>query len=346
MIYLGKNIQSAQDHLEAVDVEKVYKAILNSKGEVATAIARLRSLLMIDPNVSKKIKISLPYLVCANFHPKFRKKENFLFTEYFFLDLDHFQGFDRDIEQVFQKLKEDPRVVLLFRSPSGDGLKVLFRLKERINDSAYYSLFYKSFAMKFAIQYELNGIVDLKTSDVSRCCFVSYDSEAFWNPIPEWIDADEYLPKNSDTELFNIKNEIKQTEKQIKSELAEKNIQTAKVSQELPNDILNQIKIKVGVRVKKEVKKTFIQPKELDELIPELMEELKEIDIELRNMIPISYGRQIRVGVAQHWAELNVFYGKKGVNIIKTTKSGSNSDLADLVQTYLRDKFQNKIIED
>jgi hypothetical protein len=30
------------------------------------------------------------------------------------------------------------------------------------------------------------------------------------------------------------------------------------------------------------------------------------------------------------WAEINVFYGKKGWSVVKTTKSGSHPDLAEL----------------
>lgn len=344
MLQIGKNITLANEIMQAVKIESIFRATLNDKGEIATLIRRLHSVRMLDKNTYRKLKVQLPYLVCAKFHPKSRKKENFLYTDSFFLDLDHLQAYDLNMQQVKAKIKKDPRVVFLFTSPGGDGLKVLFKLKERITDTSYYSVFYKTFAMKFAVQYELSGVVDLKTNDVSRCCFVSFDSEAYLNLDAERVDAKEYMMEQSDSVSFEIQLEIKQTEKEIKQSHKEKGIAGTKEPKALTEDVLMQIKKKVGVRVKEKKEKHYIQPNELETIVPKVIQELAEIDVKLVKMKPISYGRQIRVAAGIYWAEVNIFYGAKGVNVVQTTKSGSNRELCESVVLFLKDKFQNRIV--
>lgn len=341
MLYLGKNITSPKEILQEVKVEAVYRATINEKGEVATKINRLQAVRMLDAKAYRKLKIQLPFLVCGKFHPRIRRKENFLSIEYFFLDLDHLQAYDKDIDRLREIMKMDPRLVFMFSSPSGDGLKLLFKLKERITDTGYYSLFYKAFAMNFATQYELNGVVDMATHDVSRCCFVSCDPKAYYNASAEAIDAEVFIPKESDKALFELKKEIKVAEKEVKIEHKEMEI-AAPVEEKLNDDILTEIKKMVGVRVKKKVEKNYVQPKELDIIIPEILEDLSSINVSLVEMKPISYGRQIRVAAGEYWAEINVFYGGRGVVVVKTTKSGSNPELAEAVHIFLSNKFQNK----
>lgn len=346
MLNLGKNLTSSQDILQNVKIDSVYKATINESGEVATLIRRLQSIRMIDENQYRKMKTRLPYLVCAQFHPNIRRKENFLYTEYFILDLDHLLAYQIDIDTIRNKLKEDNRVLFMYTSPSGDGLKVFFKLKERISDSSYYSIFYKAFANKFAAQYGLMGIVDLKTHDVSRCCFVSFDKKAYLNLGAEPVDAATYMFTDDIERKKEQQLELKDIEKEIKEEHKELGIKPDTKDIPLSDEILNQIRQKVGVRTKRKVqKKNYVQPAELDKIIPELTRELKDIDVSLVEAKAISYGRQIRVKAGQYWAEINVFYGKNGVNIVKTTKTGSHLELCNLVSEFLINKFQNKIFD-
>lgn len=345
MLNIGKNLVSPNDILQSVKIESVHKATINANGEVATLIRRLQSIRMIDENQYRKMKTKLPYLVCARFHPNIRRKENFLYTDSFILDLDHLQAYDIDIQSLSEKLKKDERVVFMFTSPSGDGLKILFKLNERISDIEYYKIFYRTFAIKFSEQYGLSGIVDLRTHDVSRCCFVSYDPNAYLNLNAEKIDIQSYVLSQDGQDKAKQENIIKEAEKDIVKEHKELGIATGKKESTLSDEILNQIKRKVGVRVKKKkIEKEYIQPKELDMILPEIMQELAAIDVEVEKSNPISYGRQLRIKAQHLWAEINIFYGKGGVNIVKTTKTGSNKELCETVSAYLRDKFQNKII--
>ena len=71
---------------------------------------------------------------------------------------------------------------MAFCSPGADGLKLLFRLEEKCEDEALFSAFYKQFALTFSQKYQLEGVIDTQTSDVTRACFMSYDPEAWYRP--------------------------------------------------------------------------------------------------------------------------------------------------------------------
>ncbi len=141
MLLIGKHITAPSDPLQPVSVQSVFKAICNARGEVATLQNRLQAIRIIDAGQYRKMKTALPYIVCASFQPNVRKKENFVFTERFVVDIDHLSEYEIDMKSLRQRLRDDPRVELLFSSPGGDGLKVLFVLSERIADSGYYALF-------------------------------------------------------------------------------------------------------------------------------------------------------------------------------------------------------------
>ena len=81
----------------------------------------------------------------------------------------------RDIfDEVRERLKADVHVAAGFRSPSGNGLKLLFRIAEsktahKRSWIAAESYFLKNYGLK----------IDRATSDIARLCFLSYDPEAW-----------------------------------------------------------------------------------------------------------------------------------------------------------------------
>jgi len=300
--------------------------------------SRLQAIRILDIQKYRRLKTGLPYLVCAQFHPRVRKKENFIYTERFIIDIDHLSEFDIDMASLKHKLMKDPRVELLFTSPGGDGLKVFFRFTERVNDTGYYAMFYKSFCMRFSEQYGLNGAVDSKTNDVSRCCFVSYDPEAFFNPDPEKIDAATYLPAEGANDLDFFTKSIDQQEKENYAIRKETGITPGDVAP-LTDDILAAIKARVGMRVAKKPEKSYEQPEELNQLMAEIMEQVSQVGASVISSTPISYGRKVRIGAGNYWAEINLFFGQRGVSIVGTTKTGSNKELCNSIVQLLKNHF-------
>ncbi|MDZ4709985.1 MAG: CRISPR-associated primase-polymerase type B [Saprospiraceae bacterium] len=292
----------------------------------------------INPNQYRKMKTALPYLLCGHFHPKIRRKENFVFTERFLIDIDHLSEYELNIQQTRDLLKQDERVELLFASPGGDGLKVLFRLKDRITDSGYYGMFYKSFCIKLAALYRLGAAVDIKTNDVSRCCFVSFDTEAYYNPSPQLIDSGQYVIPDDFQHLDILKGEIKEAEKAQREQKQTTYIGVSD-GQELSTEVLNAIKIKVGQRLVPPKEKHYEQPERLAEIIAAIDGLFSDVGARLISNDPIHYGRQIKAQAGHLWTEINVFYGKKGVSIIPTTKTGSNKELSKLLTDLLKSQL-------
>lgn len=105
----------------------------------------------------------------------------------------------------YAKQKADNRVVLCFVSPGEDGLKVLFRLKERCYDAGLYSLFYKIFVHDFAQQYNFQQVIDAKTCDVTRACFISVDADAYFNADATPIDLKAYADVDNPTSAVRPK---------------------------------------------------------------------------------------------------------------------------------------------
>lgn len=103
------------------------------------------------------------------------------------LDFDHLG--DR-LEPLFLDLKAEPFVWFLFRSPSGDGLKVVCR----IDDSHAHALNFRGLAQWMS---DVHGVeVDESGKDVSRLCFLCHDDQAYhnFNALPFELDTDADAP--------------------------------------------------------------------------------------------------------------------------------------------------------
>lgn len=339
MLLTGKHITIPGDILQEVTVETVYKAIIDPAGEIAALQQRLRQIKMIDIQHYRKMKTALPYFVCARFHPKVRRKENFLDTERILIDIDHISEFEIDINHLKNELIQDPRIELLFTSPGGDGLKAILVLQEKITDSGYYTLFYKSFCQHFTARYQLGGAVDTKTNDVSRCCFMSFDQHAFYNPHPQKINTREYLDHLGFEDLDRVNREVKAAEREIAETMKASGILVDQSTQPLSDDVLRLIKEKVGMKVKAPREKFYEQPEELDAIMHEVETVLESVQVCIEKARPISYGRQLRLKAGVCWAEVNIFYGQKGVSIVGSTKNGCHKELRDNVVALLKNHF-------
>ena len=99
-------------------------------------------------------------------------------------------------------------MVLCFLSPSEDGLKVLFRLKERCYDTGIYTLFYKAFVTSFSSQYQLEQVLDGRTCDVCRACFISADAYAFYQTDAIPIALEAFVNTIDTTSFFALKRKL------------------------------------------------------------------------------------------------------------------------------------------
>ena len=334
MLQFGLHITQPNDSLQKISVERIYQAIRHPKPQLAQQISRLRLVRTMDDRQYSRLKKQLPYFVCGNFHPPIRRKEHFSAIKYFMVDLDHFEEAGKNRLEVMQKLQEDPRVVMLFTSPGGDGLKLMFELQEKCFDSGLYSLFYKSFIQSLAAQHQLEKVIDTATHDVTRACFLSVDERAYLNPIVEPVALEAFFNPTDPDAQHRVEKEHKSLEEKAPD-------QDKKEERPLSDEVLLEIKKKLNPNFRPKKKRNIYVPPELEDIMPEVEKKLSEVNMSLAGSESINYGKKLKVAAGQHWAEVNVFFGKRGFSVVKTTKSGSNPELADMAHQILYELLIN-----
>lgn len=236
MIMFGSNIQSAEDPLIKMQESEFYRQIVQPEAYVDAKIRQLRIAYQIAPKQYNDQKRTLPYAVCGIFNPPYRKAENFGYIECFVLDIDHLSEKGLSVDTVKTRIRGDERILLSFVSPSEDGVKIMFRLRERCYDSGLFSVFYKEFLRRFSEQYQLEQVADKRTSDVTRACFLSYDSEACYNNDCEPVDIGLYVQSSDPLSMFDLVAKQKKEEKEMPSE------DTAPQSSDPDKEIMDRIK--------------------------------------------------------------------------------------------------------
>ena len=206
MLYFGLNITQPDDELRKIPVERVFQGIARPKDNLRQQVERLRMVRTMDAKQYARLKKQLPYFVCGSFHPPYRRRENFAAIQYFVIDLDHFEQAQLSRREVAERLCQDSRLLLLFTSPGGDGLKLLFKLTAPCFDPGLYALFYKAFLQALALQYQLEKVIDTRTHDTTRACFFSVDPHAYFNPQAESVALEQFfdasLPDAQREEVF------------------------------------------------------------------------------------------------------------------------------------------------
>lgn len=284
----------------------------------------------------------LPYFVCATFNPAARRTENFAFTRYFVIDLDNLEDSQKDLLSLRSAIEADPRTLLTFVSPSEDGLKILFRLKERCYDAGLYKVFYREFALRFAKQYHLEQVVDSRTCDVCRACFISIDPMAYYNPDAEGVDINEYINLSDPSSLFDQKYAQDKLETERKKQ--EKATEPAAGSTEPADDELSRIKEVLNIRRQQREAVPRLQiyvPERLEQIMDGLRTFVEDQGISIYDVQSIQYGKKIRAKLGNRLAEVNLFYGKRGFRVVQTVKGilsvELNNVLAEIIQIYLDD---------
>ncbi len=341
MLLVGRNIQASADPLQKIEVEYLHQSLQNPHPAVEARMRQLRIVRETDPKTYARLKKSLPYFLCGIFNPMVRKTENFAYIEYFIVDIDNISEKQLDINSVRNWIETDPHVVMSFVSPSGDGLKVMFRLKERCYDASIYKMFYKEYVRRFSQQFNLEQVVDSCTCDVCRACFISIDPNAYFNPNAEVVDLHEYLPTEDPCSMFSLKSTQEKEEKAMEKQKA---AEVTVVPAEPAEDALESIKETLKMKKEKQLKIPRLPiyvPERLEEIMSQLKNFIESQGIHVYDILSIQYGKKIRCKLGAKLAEINLFYGKRGFSIVQTPKAcvsaEFNETLAGLVQLYIDD---------
>ena len=341
MLSAGINIQMAGDPLKPLSVEHLYNSLTHPTSAIEARINQLRIVRQTDQKLYARAKRLLPYFVCGVFNPQVRKTENFAYTNYFIIDLDNFSEKAIDLTSVREKIEKDSRVVLSFLSPSEDGLKVMFRFKERCYDAGLYSVFYKEFVRRFSQQYQLEQVADGRTSDVARACFISIDRNAYYNPEAEPVDMEEFLNVGDSTFMTDLMHEQAKEEKaqaasvSPSSEEEPRQPEPDDVAMDKIRDLLNEHK-----KAKDPVPRLPIYvPARLEAMMEGIRAFVEKQGVSVYELVSIQYGKKIKCKLGERLAEINLFYGKRGFRVVQSPKAIVSADLnavvAELIQLYV-----------
>ncbi len=332
-LQFGESITSVvPKELKLIDLEFLANAIITPLPGLDIQTDRLRRVGGLDPKAYQKLKKELPYITCGIFNPPYRKTENFTHIECLMIDFDHLSEKETTPEQLKKKLRSDDRVALMFTSPGGDGLKVLVVLKEPFKDAGKYTLFYKLFIVAFARDAGLTQVVDMRTSDAARATFLCHDAEAYYNPLYQPVDVAAFIDFDSSLQVDEARALAKEQEAEHKQLVAAQKGLENEAADHLPDEILLEIKKKLNPKYRPiRKKREFYVPEKVLLLEAELNERCNSAGIEITEREDIQYGRQLAFAAGGHQAELNIFYGKKGFSVVKSTKTMCSDELNELV---------------
>jgi hypothetical protein len=313
--YFQTDVTSSRSSLlQKADVNDILQKLKSHEMDIT--ISDIRKVKNISPDSANFLKRKLPYFLGAKFTGDVRNSKNFEYITHFVIDIDHY-GDIRKIEDLKKKLSKDARLMLAFVSPSGDGLKLVYALKQKITSLKEYSDFYKSFSIALAKQFEIEKYLDFKTSDATRICFLSFDNQTYFNPSCELVDAQTFI---SDFDLFNKKDVI-----ETSNNTANNSKQKSSITDSQYKDILSKLNPKTP---KKE--KQYIVPEVLYSVSEEVKKELEKNGMSVEKISDINYGRKFTVKNKNDFAVFNIYYGKRGFSVVKTPARNSNEQLLDV----------------
>ena len=331
MLSVGTSVRNNTEALKKIPVEYLYNALRHPKTEMTSMIDRLAIVRQMSVEQYAKLKLQLPFFVCAAFNPPFRKTENFAYTHYFIIDIDHIGDKGLSLPDLKVKVCADPRTLLCFVSPGRNGLKVLMRLSEKCYDPGVYSVFYKKFVYEFSLRYGLQQVIDARTSDVARACFMSVDPDAYYNPAAEAVDIRRFIPADDTSELLDFRKEVNEAVLRMNKENSPETSTAERVAD--PDDeAMDRIRSMLDMKPRRrQLQKSVFVPEELNNIIDSLTGSVNATGLVVYEIINIQYGKKIRAKLGQKKAEVNLFYGRRGFSVVLSPKTGTDASLNQLL---------------
>ncbi len=325
MLYTGKNIRESNlEALTPVTLEELAEIIRYPGEEVNRLLTRMQKVLTIDAKSYHRLKTGLPFFTGADFKGNMRHSNNFIRISWFILDLDHCIQSIIEESELKEKLSEDPGISLMFTSPSGTGLKILFRLKSPMTDTKLFSEFYLAFARRFSVEYGLEKYMDFKTHDVTRVSFINSDANLYLNKDATPVDASEYISQLTISETQDL-TVVEKTEENADEDNDEKK-NNQEIDKEVYVDIIRKLNPKTPVK-----KKEYYVPEILDKITQPITDKMEANGITVSNISDIQYGRKFQFTLGEGCAELNIYYGKKGFSVVKTPRNNTIPEFNEAV---------------
>lgn len=158
-------------------LENIHKIIISEKYKDVTKEIRAEN----DKANRNNIKASkLDYVTFSGLFEKRALSSLKTHSNLFCIDLDDLNN----VEQVKKSIIEVLPPALMFFSPSGNGLKLVYKIK--VNDLLTHLKYFQAFEQFFKIEFDL--IIDEKCKDIPRACFLCYDEKAYYNSESKVLD--------------------------------------------------------------------------------------------------------------------------------------------------------------
>lgn len=322
----GTQITASADALQTLTAADVFR-LVTTDAALQSGTERLRKLCQLDKDAYKTVKTRLPYVVGSTFAVNelgtlLRRLDTFEAAHYFILDLDHCQDLNGQVPDV---IRQDESVEMAFVSPSGMGLKVFFRLLEPCNDARQFSVAYRHFATDFGTRHRFTRSIDLRTSDVTRACFLAHDPHAYYNANAFPVDWQRWVQDPEGEPLLASP---------TKDVAALATIKAPKpINATAYQEVLKQVNPRSTAPTRRE-KQVFV-PDELLPLEMEVRELCHGLNWELVVVERLNYGLKFCIRQGYRTAEINAFHGKKGFSLVRSPKTGTDPALSMLLYDKL-----------
>jgi hypothetical protein len=186
VVSVFKDLYKSKDVPFHVPIDKIIKRI--KQGTSKELIETIR-------NGSKENKNKLP---CILFSGIFTERNSNSLKEHsglMVMDFDKYPNSETMVEHL-DLLKQNPHFVLLFISPSGNGIKGVIKVSNELTKETHPKVF-KEFQKQFEYDY-----FDIVNSNIDRVCFESYDPNIYVN-----LDAELFNPILKE-EGFNVSERV------------------------------------------------------------------------------------------------------------------------------------------
>jgi len=166
---------------------------------------------------------------------------------------------------------------------------------------------YKSFSRAFSLDYKLINYIDFKNCDVSRISFICHDPQAWYNENPVCIDPGEWYEEEPQTEMAQTSHQYDAQD----SLDPESYRAILKILDTKPKSTKPQLALAPAIELK----------------LPELEEAFRMYQIIISEKEPIQYGVKIRLKKDKAKGEINIYYGKRGFQVVSSPRRGTMEEL-------------------
>ena len=183
-----------------LSIYQVYRLLVGEgqNNPLRTLTENLRSISDPDPKKEKDLKrdFKRDNFSAVSFGGMFSERKNDRLersSNLVCLDFDHI-GTTEQVEDVKRRISEETELdpVLLFVSPSGDGLKVVVNVRQEIRNDGDFKDAFKS--LRRFCQERMNLNPDEARKDISGLCYLPYDENAILRQAGAGFDVDKWRP--------------------------------------------------------------------------------------------------------------------------------------------------------